>query len=65
MSETSEILNPLQASKILGYTQQWVTELLRKGKLRGQRVGKLWIVTRDDVLAYKAEAEAKQETQAE
>ncbi len=51
----SELLNPLEAARVLGVTQQWVTELLRKGVLKGQRVGKLWVVEKDEVLRYKAQ----------
>ena len=48
-----DLIGPDKAARILGKSEQWVTTLLREGKLPGQRVGQRWVLRREDVEAYK------------
>lgn len=54
-----DFVSPSQAAKILGVSQQWVTQLIRDGKLRAIRVGQRWIIVRLVVerLRYEREQE--------
>lgn len=49
------MLSTDEAAQILGYTRQYVSELIRAGKLRGQMVGNRWVLFKDDVLEYQAQ----------
>lgn len=54
-----ELLTTDQVAKELNCTPQWVTYLLRENKLRGRKLRQEWIVTREDLEAFKAEKSAK------
>lgn len=41
-----------EAAKLLGYTYQHTRLLLRQGKLRGNKIGRDWVVLREDVAEY-------------
>jgi len=56
----SDFIGPIQAAKILGKSQQWITYLLRSKKLEGVKVGQRWIIERQKVLDYKAAQDAKE-----
>jgi excisionase family DNA binding protein len=49
------VLSPADAAKELDCTTQWVTELLRTERLNGIKFGRQWVITREDLEAYKAE----------
>lgn len=44
-----------QASLISGYHPDYLSYLIRKGKVKGVRVGKSWLTTRESVLHYLSE----------
>jgi excisionase family DNA binding protein len=45
-------LSPEGAAELLGVSASRVRQLLRAGVLSGRRVGRSWLVRRDDVAAY-------------
>lgn len=47
-----------RASEITGYSQDYVGQLARAGKIIGRRVGGLWYVIADSVTKHKSEADA-------
>ena len=44
-----------EASELTGYSVSLIAILARKGKVGALKVGRDWLVNRDDVLAYQAE----------
>jgi hypothetical protein len=52
---TEKIVTVGEAMQILGITRQAVINAVRGGKVRGEQHGKLWILAREDVFAYRAE----------
>lgn len=52
-----DLLSPLEVGEILGYTQQWVVRLIKRGRLRGWRNpgGRWWLIPRDAVDRYLSE----------
>ena len=59
--QMSMLIGPTEAAKILDVSTQWVTELLRTGKLGGQKVGQRWVIEKDLVEAYKQNRLAKRD----
>lgn len=41
-----------EASKISGYNEEYITHLIREGKIRAKKFGFVWQVSRSSVLAY-------------
>lgn len=52
---TEKIVTVGEAMALLGITRQAVINAVHSGKVRGEQHGKLWILAREDVLAYRAE----------
>jgi excisionase family DNA binding protein len=50
-----DIMNPYMVGALLGLTREGVVYLINSGKLRGSRVGKLWVILKADLLAYMAQ----------
>jgi excisionase family DNA binding protein len=48
-----EWITTKEAAKILGITPEHMAYLLRKGIVRGQKIGRDWITTRSAVEEYK------------
>jgi len=42
-----------QTAKLLGFTRQYVWILIKKGKLKAERVGKYYIINSEEVKRYK------------
>ena len=53
MITLDDLIGPLEASQILGLSQQRITGLLRDGKLPGRRVGRQWVIDRQAVENYQ------------
>lgn len=51
----TELVNAVEAGEILGITDRWVAELIKRGELPAQRVGKQYIIDRADVERLKAQ----------
>lgn len=47
-----ELLKVREVAELLQLSNNTITKLLRKGALTGLKVGKLWRIREDDVLAY-------------
>ena len=43
-----------EAAELTGYHLKHVQRLARQGKVKARRVGAIWLVSRADLLAYKA-----------
>lgn len=51
----SGIISLREASKISGYHQDYLSFLIRKNKLQGQKIGKVWCVKEDDLRNFMQE----------
>ena len=61
MEKLADLITLREASKISGYNPDYLGFLIREGKLRGKKVGRNWLTTREDVRYYLANASARQE----
>jgi len=52
MERLAEFITLRQASKISGYNPDYLSFLIREGKMRGKKVGRNWLTTREDVRYY-------------
>jgi excisionase family DNA binding protein len=60
-----ELIDAKKAADILDVTSRWVTELLRTGRIKGQKVGNQWVVSRTEVERYKSKMTQEEAGQAE
>ena len=58
---TEEIVTVGEAMNLLGITRQAVINAVHSGKVHGEQHGKLWILSREDVLQYRDMREARRE----
>ena len=56
---TEAIVTVGEAMAILGITRQAVINAVRKGKIRGEQHGRLWILSRDGVVRYRQTREER------
>lgn len=49
----ADLIGPEEAAEILGVSRQYVTRLLKDGKIPGQKVGQRWVIQREDVEEYQ------------
>jgi excisionase family DNA binding protein len=61
---STNLISTSEAALILGVTLQSVGGLLRRGTIEGKKIGRDWVVSKDSVLSYKAEKEAKEKEKA-
>ena len=50
-----ELYNIKQTAAILKVTERSITNYLRKGQLRGRKVGGRWMFAKDDILKFTGE----------
>ena len=56
----ADFLTPIDLAEELKVSRQWITELLRQGRIKGTKISRNWFITRKDFEAYKkAEKPAK------
>ena len=48
----NDLITVREAAKLSGYNPDYISSLIRSGKLRGTKVGKNWMTTADDVRRY-------------
>ncbi|RJR13503.1 hypothetical protein C4585_01885, partial [Candidatus Parcubacteria bacterium] len=53
-----EFVSASRASKLCGYTQDYVGQLARAGKILSRQVGNRWYVDREGIVAHKKEKDA-------
>lgn len=41
-----------EAVELTGYSEHYIRELLREGKVKGRQVSRVWLIDRNDLLAY-------------
>ncbi|HAE36357.1 MAG: Fic family protein [Candidatus Nomurabacteria bacterium GW2011_GWF2_35_66] len=52
MDSLKKIISLNQASKISGYTQDYLGFLIRKGEIKGMKKGRAWFTTEEEVKNY-------------
>lgn len=58
MPDIADFMTTQEAASYLGYSVKSVQNMIRTGKLKGQRMGgKLWLVLRKSVEAYKLQSD--------
>lgn len=60
---SDKLISTSEAASILDITIQAVGGLLRRGTIEGQKIGRDWIISKNSVLSYKAQKEAKEKEQ--
>jgi len=60
---SDKLISTSEAASILDITIQAVGGLLRRGTIEGQKIGRDWVISKDSVLSYKAQKEAKEKAQ--
>jgi excisionase family DNA binding protein len=60
---SDDLITTSEAASILDITVQAVGGLLRRGTIEGQKLGRDWVVSKNSVLSYKAQKEAKEKEQ--
>ena len=53
MSELEGWIDTAEAKRLTGYSISLIGILARKGQIRARKVGRAWLVNRDDFLAYQ------------
>jgi excisionase family DNA binding protein len=53
MSGLDGWINTTEAAALTGYTQAYMRRLARTGQIEARKVGRDWLVKRDEVLAHK------------
>lgn len=48
-----KLLTPSMIARELDVTERWVTELLNRGELKGERIGRNWFIEPEDFERYK------------
>ncbi len=59
----NQIITTSEAASILGISIQAVGQLLRRGRIEGQKMGRDWVVSKESVLTYKTEKETTKKEQ--
>lgn len=52
MDSLKKIINLNQASKMSGYSQDYLGYLIRTGELKGEKVGRIWVTTKEEIQDY-------------
>jgi len=50
----SELLNVEEASTYSGYSQRHLRLLLESGKIKGRKIGRDWVTTKEEICSYLA-----------
>jgi excisionase family DNA binding protein len=48
----TEWITTKEAAKLTGYTAAYFRQLIARGRLSGQKIGRDWVLNKSDVLAY-------------
>jgi hypothetical protein len=52
MGNLKKIVSLHEASQISGYHQDYLSALIRKGEIKGQKIGHGWLTTEDEIERY-------------
>jgi excisionase family DNA binding protein len=52
MEKINNLITVRQAAKLSGYNPDYISSLIRSGKVRGKKVGKNWLTTVEEIKAY-------------
>ena len=58
---SGEWLTVNEAAKLTGYNAEYITRLIRQGKIVARKVVIVWVVNRESLLKYQAQAQASGE----
>ncbi len=61
MEKLADLITLREASKISGYNPDYLGFLIREGQLRGKKVGRNWLTTREDIKYYLQNQTVRQE----
>lgn len=50
MEKVKNLISAKEASDISGYNPDYISQLIRSGKLQGKRIGRNWFTTKESVL---------------
>jgi excisionase family DNA binding protein len=50
--DKTRLISLAEAAELYGFSQDYLGNLTRKGRLRAQKVGSMWVTTPADVEAY-------------
>lgn len=56
----SNYIGSNEAARILGIRQRSILGLLKRGTLKGQKLGREWMIDKDSVLAYRKSKASQQ-----
>lgn len=52
-SKEDRLMSTVQAAKALGVSRQYVTKIVREGKVKGRRVGRGWLISQSTLEQFK------------
>lgn len=52
MESLKKIISLKEASKLSGYTQDYLGQLIRKGDIKGRKIGRGWFTTEEEINNY-------------
>lgn len=52
MQQLKKVISLSQAAKISGYNQDYLGSLIRKGEIRGKKIGRNWFTTEEELKNY-------------
>src|SRR5690242_6326384 len=60
-----KMLTSVEAAELFGVTNDYITQLCRKGKVEGRLLGRSWVVGEDSLRAYLADSRSRRLVQRE
>jgi len=50
--DKTRLISLPEAAEIYGFHPEYLNQLARKGRLKAQKIGKMWVTTPDDIEEY-------------
>lgn len=50
--DKTRLISLPEAAELYGFNQRYLGNLVRKGRLRAQKIGKMWVTTPSDIEEY-------------
>ncbi len=57
--DKNRLISLAEAAKLYGFNRDYLSELARRGRLKAQRVGNMWVTTPADIEAFIASRQRK------
>ena len=58
VQDSLKVISLNQGAKISGYTQDYLGSLIRKGEMKGEKIGSNWVTTEEDIKKYISKKKA-------